>query len=454
MVSLMHSTFERVPEACQSRTTLLSLHGWVGGDLSRAPYLSPFGALVILSRLNRFRRKDLHAAFGLKLLGNEDPSRALAFSSQRLAEFSHAIGVELRQSAGWRLCDWLPFQGDATEDWKDSWTTRICMPCAKEGFHTWLFQLPWVTRCPWHRTRLIAECPSCHRPLASGFLDGKALLRCACGIDFFNRRAALRARCASNRARDRILANYLDDARSDRSISYLFAPAIQSQADAALTTLIAQPGLERPATEQRPHACHMKIGGPQAWRWSKIRADLSLLGNELDGKSTSLIELPMSMVEPMSRVASSIASRVPPGSLVPAEAQKLISDGMVRTKPGSARSEILYLPVQASGSRAYLFINSIPPSALEVISKILQMTRNAWADDATAAIVCSTVRAILLRGYADGLRIVLGRFIPELYDNPKLSRSEHIPWVLVKKDNVGVSRIEIVWTRKRGRRST
>lgn len=454
MVSPVQTTFERVPEARQSRTTLLSLHGWVGGDLSHAPYLSPFGALVILSRLNRFGRKDLHAAFGLRLLANEDPSRALAFSSKRLAEFSHAIRVEPEKSAGWRLCDWLPFQGDATEGWKDSWTTRICMPCAKAGFHTWLFQLPWITRCPWHRTRLIAECPSCHRPLASSFLDGKALLRCACGIDFFNRRAALRAGCASNRARDRILANYLDDARSGRSTSYLFAPVIQSKADAALTTLIAQPGFERPATEQQPHVRHIKIGCPQAWRWSKIRADLSLLGKELGGKNTLLIELPMSMVEPMRRVASSIASRVPPGSLVPTEAQKLISDGMVRTKPGNARSGILYLPVQVSGGRAYLFVNSIPPSVLEAIGKILQMARNAWTDDATTAIVYTTVRTILLRGYADGLRIVLGRFIPELYDNPKLSPSEHDPWILVKKDNVGVSRIEIVWARTESRRST
>lgn len=454
MVNPMQTTFERVPEARQSRTTLLSLHGWVGGDLFRAPYLSPFGALVTLSRLNCFGRKDLHAAFGLRLLANEDPTRALAFSSKRLAEFSHAIGIEPEKSAGWRLCDWLPFQGDTKEGWKDSWTMRICMPCAKEGFHTWLFQLPWITRCPWHRTWLIAECPSCHRPLASGFLDGKALLRCACGIDFFSRRAALRAGCAPNRARDRLLANYLDEARSERSTSYLFAPVIQSQADAALATLIAQPDLGRPATEQRPHARHMKVGCLKAWRWSKIRADLSLLGKELDGKNTSLVELPMSMVEPMRRVANSIAGRVPPGSLVPAEAQKLISDGMVRTKPGSARSEILYLPVQASGNRAYLFVNAIPPSALEAIGKTLQMTRNAWTDDATAAIVYTTVRTILLRGYADGLRIVLGRFIHQLYDNPKLSPSEHTPWILVKKDSVGVSRIEIVWTRKEGRRST
>lgn len=430
-----------------SRVLLSSLGGFVGGNLTKTPYLSPFGALLKLTRLNQFTRKETFAAFGFRLLSREDPSQVLAFSTKRLSSFSNAIGVEPEAQPGWRLANWLPFQGDVTSAWKDSWRTRLCLACAREGFHAWLFQMPWVARCPWHGIRLVDECPACHRPLATGFSKGRPLLRCECGVDLFDRRTTLMADPFPNRERDRALAEYLDWASASSTTHYLLPPAKQSHASLSLATLIsgdAEPG----HGASRVHMFHPLCGLTRKSRTADLHRNLIMLGREFEGKKSSIAELPSSMVRPMRKIAHGIAIRIPPGSLFPAEAKKFVSNGMIATKDGAARADILYLPVQTGGDRSYLLTNSLPPSSLAVIGDLIQLTREKWRDEASAGQIHAAIRSLIFRAYADGLRIVLSRYVPELYDQPKLAPWEHVPWVMLTIDSVGVSDIRIAWTRE------
>ncbi len=41
---------------------------------------------------------------------------------------------------------------------------RFCPRCLRAGFHSVLFQLAGLDRCPWHGSRLCTECEACHRP--------------------------------------------------------------------------------------------------------------------------------------------------------------------------------------------------------------------------------------------------------------------------------------------------
>ena len=436
------------PTDGSSRILLSSLGGFVGGNLSKTPFLSPFGALLKLTRLNQFSRKETFAAFGFRLLSREDPSQVFAFSSKRLSSFSHAIGVEPEVQPGWQLVDWLPFQGDVSSAWKDSWRTRLCLACAREGFHAWLFQLPWVTRCLWHGTRLVDACPACHRPLAAGFSKGQPLLRCECGVDLFDRRTALMADPFPNRERDRALAEYLDWASTSYTTHYLLPPAKQSRAALALAALVNDGVAETQRGASQVHMFHLRYGHTHATSTAGQRSDLVMLGKQFEGNKSSIAELPLSMVKPMRKIARSIATRTPPASLCPAEAKRFIADGLVATKLGAARADILYLPVQTGGDRSYVFTNSLPPSALAVTGDFIQLTREKWADDASASQVHAALRSLIFRAYADGLRIVLSRYVPELYDHPKLTPREHVPWVMVTIDSVGVSEIRIAWTRE------
>lgn len=431
-----------------SRILLSSLDGFVGGNLKKTPYLSPFGALLKLTRLNQFSRKETFAAFGFRLLSREDPSQVLAFSTKRLSSFSNAIGIEPETQPGWRLASWLPFQGDVTSAWKDSWRTRLCLACAREGFHAWLFQLPWVAHCPWHGTRLVDECPSCHRPLAAGFSRGRPLLRCECGVDLFDRRTTLMADPFPNRKRDRALAEYLDWACASRTTHYLLRPAIQPHAGLALAALVNDGVAEPQRGANLVHTIHPRHSLTHANNTVFQHWDLVMLGKQFGGKKSSIAELPLSMVEPMRKIARSIATRIPPGSLFPAEAKKFVSDGMIATKDGAARADILYLPVQTGGDRSYLFTNSLPPSSLAMIGDLIQLTREKWVDKASTGQIHAALRSLIFRAYADGLRIVLSRYVPELYDHSRLTPREHVPWVMVTMDSVGVSEVRIVWTRE------
>lgn len=442
----IHDCLSRSSE--NSRDSLSSLNGFVGGDLSKAPYISPFGVLLRLTRLNQFAKKDIHAAFGFRLMSHEDPSQALAFSAKRMLNFSHSIGITPDARRGWQLADWIPFEGDVAAGWKDSWRTRVCLACAREGFHTWLFQLPWETHCPWHGTRLVDACPSCHRPLALGFSRKRPLLLCECGVDFFDRRKALMATPFSNRSRDRVLAECLDRAGALRSTQYLLPPVEQLHAGEALAALVGCDHAEPTPAPYRVHAFHTRHELVHGSFDSSLRGDLSTLGKQFEGKSSSIAEVPSNLVTPLRKIARSIATRVPPGSLVPAEARRLISNDMLATKAGAIRTDILYLPVQTGGDRSYLFTNGLPPSALTSISALIQKTSSWWADEESARLVHEALCSLLLRAYADGLRIVLSRYIPELYDHPRLTPWEHIPWVMVTMDAVGVSKIRIVWTRE------
>jgi hypothetical protein len=60
------------------------------------------------------------------------------------------------------------------------------------------------------------------------------------------------------------------------------------------------------------------------------------------------------------------------------------------------------------------------------------------------------VRRILTRGYADGLRVALGRHVPALYDAQHHRPVRRLPWVLLDLPEGELPSARIGWTRQRG----
>lgn len=76
--------------------------------------------------------------------------------------------------------------------WLGHWTNplgdeqlKVCLICLTRGFHSTLFQLSCLARCPLHRRTLTKQCPGCGRSLGMFALSTGTLAR-VCGCSFCN----------------------------------------------------------------------------------------------------------------------------------------------------------------------------------------------------------------------------------------------------------------------------
>ena len=161
----------------------------IGSEMDSVPYLSPFGRLYRLSRLNSIWLNQFPYMFGIPaplqyalLTGGRVPWEDLhAWDENSLTEDS-------RIRCEWR--DWYPYKNGIID--RTPAKLRGCPACFSYGYHTMLHQLPWIISCPWHRERLIDAC-SCGRNLmpTSRKCGAVQLLACPCGKDYYDRSSAL-----------------------------------------------------------------------------------------------------------------------------------------------------------------------------------------------------------------------------------------------------------------------
>lgn len=92
-----------------------------------------------------------------------------------------------------------------------SFYLRFCPLCIKKGFHTPLFQLNTVERCPIHNRLLKEQCPRCHATIPYKFRRSKFSnsYGCACGYVFWTKRDAKKWKPGINPTEERLIENYL-----------------------------------------------------------------------------------------------------------------------------------------------------------------------------------------------------------------------------------------------------
>ncbi|TDR38436.1 hypothetical protein DFR29_121108 [Tahibacter aquaticus] len=144
--------------------------------------VSPLGIVWRIARTHRLLRSDLVKWLKLTQPSDSWPRHLLNNSRVRetLAKNDYP-GLNSPEKA-WEPAEWWPFSGDSNRlCWLDR--PRLCLECARGGYHTMAFQSPIFDRCPWHDTQLARRCPRC----SAAFLDCQFGIaswgQCRCGFD-------------------------------------------------------------------------------------------------------------------------------------------------------------------------------------------------------------------------------------------------------------------------------
>jgi hypothetical protein len=418
--------------------------------------LSGFGALLQVARLNHFRAQDLHAAFGLRFQYREDLSQVLVFSPKRKASLITALGVAPAIATLWAVDPWQPFEGG--NPWPHlPWRLRACASCLRVGYHSNLFQMPWIVRCPWHRERLIERCRRCERPLLEGFRERKALLFCACGHDPVDETAVLRGErpavvgerqaqidayvtwAASRRtAGDRLLCPEEADAQGAEALAALLSHGDVTQ-DRAVAT-----GVHLVARTRRP--------GPRV-----TDADYAVMVASAHGlwpDAPGLAGVPRHFDDGLFHIGRNIAARVPEGALSARERKAMALAPVHKPATDLSRYELLFLPAQRSQGRVTLDTRVLHQTARRAVANL------AWellcndparlsADNGSHRLLLNAIQQTVGRGYADGLKHVLGRHVPAIFDHPRIRSGPRLPWVLITKQQGTAHTVKVAWTMRR-----
>ena len=441
--------------------SLMAAPTFVSAPLDLQPGLSGFGTLLQLARLNHFRGGDFFAAFGLRFQYREDPSQWLAFSPRRQATLAAAIALPPATLEAWSVETWQPFAG--IDLWSNlPWRLRACASCLLAGYHSNLFQMPWIERCPWHQERLIEHCRKCERPLLQGFQARTDLLRCTCGHDHVKETAILRGDPRIRTERREFVTAYRRWAHAARAVTELICPEeADPQGLAALRTLVLAPAsLRRWSTAFARGASSVHI----VRRARRVMAEplgvpehtrMVSCANRLWPDEPGMVDLPDCFWQPLVNATRQIAQRAPPGAFTGREI------GALALPPSSApcsgtlsRHELLCLPVQRAGDRLYLDLRVMHRTAGRMIANLAWQVLNndpsrSYPHSGSHRLLMTATRHAVTRGYADGLTQVLGRHVPAIFDCPRVRVGPRLPWALLEKDHEGVLRASVAWSPRR-----
>jgi hypothetical protein len=401
----------------------------VGEDLSQLPGVSALGALFRTARLSCFEKHEFSGVYGLRLLAREDPSHVLAFSSARKNTLARALGICTNERALWDLKPWLPFSG--TLDWNVvPWSARLCPICARVGYHSLLFQLPWIKRCPWHRVALIRHCRRCGQTMSAA-MSAMTIGECACKLDLFKGIEACRYNPPHMRGAATWIERYLewaDQNRGTRTLLHADNPELANFE--ALSRLVELPSTLSACSSRSGtaslHERHVRCSEAMV---ADTSPHLALIGASTD----DVVELPGCAAGAFRRVGYNLAEKLPNATLSDGEYLRFFAGAhrpsiAIASAQRPTRADVIFLPVQKGGTRAFLYTNSLAKYARQLAQSVGALVTAGHVDASLAATVGM---ALLLRAYAEGLRVVLSRFIAELFAMPRDRPRLTSPWILL-----------------------
>ena len=153
-----------------------------------------------------------------------------------------------------------------------------------------------------------------------------------------------------------------------------------------------------------------------------------------------MLELPQFAVEGIRSVAGALARKLPAGSLTAQELVLFLGSrdadlSRVDSANRATSSTVRCLPPAAVGPRRFLDLSSIHPLVLRIVDYVSVMSSQEGQSDSGSSPLCRRLqRDLLCRGYAEGLRAVLSRYVPTLHemrrDRPHLT----VPWAVIRRE--------------------
>jgi len=443
-----------------THTSNVDLHPRLVGQLwENFQGASALSVIIRLVRLNYLASGDIRQALGISIRRRDDVFSLLSQSGHRLDALAVAQDFEPGFVAAWHPGWWWPYANDIPFEVLP-WTLRICPQCMQFAYHTLLFQMPGVDRCPWHGTKLVDRCVKCKRPFFDGFDEGGGLLQCICGHDHVDDQKALLGDVASAHTRRLTVDRYRAWASARQVECWLAAPEIED--DQAWVALANLANLARspffPLTSSQAIVIDQVAPG--------ARQQMGLeCASGLEKFEPTVASLPIEWLRDFRAICRHLSTMIPPGMLTTAERRALDPDISYPADAGchAIRPWLLRLPSYQLDRTIFLHTFPMDGVVLRVIAKLasgLDPFPRSIMEPATCrmfgkwihgqgeglALLEATIRRVLCRGYADGCRVLLGQVNPDLYAARSTRPARRFPWVELQLGSRTEARI--AWTRQ------
>jgi hypothetical protein len=454
------TAWEQVASSREPRPELLGL------DLEIFPYPSAFSLLLRASRITALEPKEWFRSVGLRFgtLGVDLAEfKAGRVSRQR---FEAAMGVAGTLIPTWWSHEaWSPLDTSGALD-RLTRPIRMCAGCAAYGYHSMLFQLPSIARCPWHDRDLVDHCPNCGRSTFTQVDEQGRLGRCSCGHDCVEMDlATVRMRSFPTAQAEGLLSEYLEWAGTERSRRRLVVSedtdrwlggfAILAEAPRGLLMTNGSPqtlgydvvSTSDEASSDPPHS--------EFWGWGALA----------DQRPLTFVPLPKATHDALMLATRVVIAGLPAGTRTPTEVALAhgLDEHVSLIENAVRRPECFIAPLsRGSGSSGWLNVSAVDRTTVEVCWKLLDtvvgicapgcsvpdLARQAQRVVALSRIqgrrhLASALEKLLLQGYTQGLdgllRAALGlpptqRWclpVAEFAGEPGYLRNIRVCWVQV-----------------------
>lgn len=401
----------------------------LGLELEPFPYISGYGIASRVYRLNCLEPKDLFSTLGIRACQGLDILRACHVRGASRTRIEAKCGLHRTCIPNyWEEQAWSPL--DLHGRWDElEVPVRTCPRCARFGYHCTLFQLPSITRCPWHHVTLQDSCPRCKEPTFARSDRTLDLGRCVCGYDSFDADgASIRMWTFPWQEAETALEQYLLWAEMERRRRHLIAVPHNNTWLEGFASLAKPPMNWNEALPDSRHLSQIirkasNVVDPPLrtfWGWALVGAE----------QPFSLAPLAGEVQHRLSAVTQTLVAKIP------SSAARTVECGVRRHDLSSggdgenvtARLARFILPLGNSESgNAWLHLSSVDPNTLQMCAQLLEavvrylgapleqsfdlsphVLRSGTLDNVTGRWrLNGALETMLARGYAQGLGILL-----------------------------------------------
>jgi hypothetical protein len=310
---------------------------------------------------------------------------------------------------------------------RDRRPVRWCWECANYGYHTTLFQLPSIDRCPWHDCPLLDECPRC-RSAGTALVDAMGQLgRCDCGFDWLVMDRATVHMWEFPTAKDEAwLSDYLAWSTQQRERRSVVAPERVKQWRDGYANLAEAPDeVRRPCGRAGIIGTHVAVvddpaiadpPGAQLWGWGALA----------DARPLTFVPLPRHTNERLTIATQMVIDQLPMQGDRPFEVAAASAPSTPATRAACKAERFIAPHGTGTDGSAWLDMSALDLDTLQLCGRLVdEVIRRCESAPDTAdrsrqaarteslsrirgrGLLATALEEILLTGYRQGLEAIL-----------------------------------------------